>query len=401
MAFCFGIISNVSAITDKEFNKQQYVGQKITKKIFPDKAVRKAVNALDDNGDGICSIMEQKNIASEDGFAIKPVGKTLNLKGLSKLKYIDEIRIGDFENKNRIHIVNGSEFSKCNFKTIYFQSFKADSLNIQGMKKVEKITDVSLETNIKKMTIKGNPKLKDVSFGSSETMIFGKNPRLKILSVNGLKKIEITKLKNLKSLSINGKKLKSVNLSKNKKLKSLNVGGPLKKLDIGKNKKLESLCIENTKIKNLNVSGNKKIKSLIIQNSKIKVIDCSKLKDLESLDCTGNQIKKVDLSKNTKLSDITFDDNRLTQITFGTLKDLYCVYLRNNQLKTVDLSGLENLGMLQIQGNQITNLDFTKNPKIDFVICDKGVTAIGFKNEMEKTNLKKMPNEDVYTLKKD
>lgn len=397
IAICIGFSVPTFAVTDKEFNEQQYKGVKVTTANFPDAQVRKAVKKIDENNDGVASVMEQKNYVSDDGFVIKVTGKTLNLKGLSKLKYIDTVMLDGTGNKHRVKVSNGQELSKTKLKEISFNSFKADKLTFANMKKLRNIGEYNGVSSINEVTIKNNPKLKYVALYKVKTLTFGKNKKLDYVYCEGVSKLDVKKLKNLKELRVEKSSLKTIDTTKNKKLKSLTIEGEsFNKINLKKNKKLNFISITKTKIKSIDLSANTKIKIIYINDNQLKKLNVKKLTKLESLDCSGNKISKLDLSKNTKLYDVTCEGCALKKVNFGKKSNVAYIYFNDNKLETFDLTIFPKLVNLLIKGNPLKSLDFSNNPEIDYVECTRGVEVSGFTKKMKKIQSKKRPDEDAY-----
>ena len=291
-AFCLSMIltagvfqSNVSAVTDKEFNESQFKGVKITKQNFPDSEVRKTLKKYDTNEDGLFSFYEQANILNmiegydlfDDYLCIHTTNKTIDLKGISKLKKVKKIEIRS-ENRAKLKIKNFKELRKTKVEYLMFTDCKIDKIDISNMSSLKEIY-TNMYRNIAKInrvTIGNNPQL-EVVIMTANNVKFGKCKKIDDVYLQKVKAVDIRKLKNLKKIYINSEKISKLDLKNNKELTKIEIYAPNLK-NIGFSNKY-------TKLKKIDMytCGNmKKVKFVNMKNlKKVKIGGCKNLKELD------------------------------------------------------------------------------------------------------------------------
>lgn len=135
-AIMISLVSNYQHPVKADLNSEQYEGVLLNKANFPDKNLRKILKPLDENKDGLISIMEQKNQEEGAILDIEVKKETLDLTGISKLDEIKFISITG--NNQKVAFKNLSELGGCKKLTeMYVYNINTDTFNVEGTKKLE------------------------------------------------------------------------------------------------------------------------------------------------------------------------------------------------------------------------------------------------------------------------
>lgn len=113
-------------------------------------------------------------------------------------------------------------------------------------------------------------------------------------------------------------------------------------------------------------------------NNSISALDVSHCAELNTLDCHANQLATLDVSANAKLERLNCADNQLASIAFASADNaLTRVECGDNQLASIDLSALPALTDFYAENNLLTTIDFSHNPKLNWVKVQGNKIASG------------------------
>lgn len=336
----------------------------ITKVNFPDKRVREKISkSFDKNKDKILSEEELKA-----AIALELESEAINLQGISKLRFIANLRIDVNE------VENMSEIKKMpQLRYLYFASNdnnKTSTLDFCNNKKLKEVHVYSGEFSFP-------IKLKNFPEGLQilDTYMC-KIRNSKIKNISGLKRIKLRDC-NLQTLIVeNCPKLEKISSTENEKIEKV----ILKKLP-----KLECLKIGSAKkFKKLKFSQLSEMRELVLGRNSIKKIDFKKMQNLRILSVKrNNKITKLDLRPLRKLHELTWQRGKLKKIRFGQKKNLEYMYLQHNRLGgTWKLSKFPKLDEFYCSYNRIKNI-YGRNHKYLYGI------------ECEHNRLKKL---DLYNI---
>ena len=379
----------------------------ISRENFPDKNVRKVLSKdLDKNKDQILS-QEELTAAKELTFDYFGENKNIDIKGISKLKYVEDVWIHANNVKNltefkkmpqltKLYVYtydNGSiDLSKnINLQDLYLGvMYSLNKLNLKYNKKLKRIR--LFNTYIKNITVENLPELERLYLldGRYNKSITVKNcPKLVKATMDSkrLKKITMKKLPSLEVLKIaNDKKIKSFKIPSFPNLKEFKIGtnGSLKALKIPSLPKLEVLTIGKNQIKKINFKKVPNLKELIVNKAKkITKIDIRPLKKLRELSWQNGKLKKIRFGKKKKLRYMYLNHNRLGGTwklsRFPKLHEFSCNY---NQIEYLYGRSHKHLGFLECEHNKLKKLDlyniapyviwFKGNPHVEAYLLYKG-----------------------------
>ncbi|HBC29210.1 MAG TPA: hypothetical protein DC006_06095 [Prevotellaceae bacterium] len=133
-------------------------------------------------------------------------------------------------------------------------------------------------------------------------------------------------------------------------------------------KKLEELECYGCKLTALDVTKATELQILRCYNNSIATLDLAHCAELNTLDCHANQLTTLDVSANSKLWQLNCAGNKLTALTFGQANsELTKVDCGSNSLTAVDLAQLPALTDFYAGCNQLATVDFSHNPKLNWV----------------------------------
>lgn len=205
---------------------------------------------------------------------------------------------------------------------------------------------------------------------------------LEITDISG-----IEYFKNLEILRVEETNLTKLDVSKNTKLKILSIGGNerITELDLTKNIALEELHLYHhdagsTGISFIDLTNNIKLTTLSFDSYMIDTIDLSNNINLTYLDASAPWIfkpnkglKKLDLSNLTKLEHLDCDGNQLNELDLSNnikLKHLSC---QNNELSLLSLENNLSLEFVNCEENNLKYLDCVNNTKLESIWCSKAL----------------------------
>lgn len=348
----------------------------------------------DKDQDGYLSKSEIKKIKQLDLFSYY---KNFDLKGISKLKYLEKI---DIEPKH--YVTNLKEFKKLprlKYVRIVTDSNKKITLDLRRNKKIKTLI-VYTKANKGIVKVRKNNKISNLS------LIGVKNSISIVNKCHKAKVIDFDSNCNNVSLNIeNRKKLTKIHLLYSKDIKTLSIHNcaNLKTVEISEAKigkcmlentsKLKKITINKTKLSALNINNLKRLQTLKIDDTRLSSISIKKLNGLRTLrmnhvkglsDLTISNLKKIweiDLDSVPQLKSLTLEKlPKLKELTCvrGALSELNIVgnnkiseiRIYNNKLKKFEYENLKQLKYLECDNNQIEGrFDFTLYPHLYEFYC--------------------------------
>ncbi len=393
----------------------------ISRENFPDKNVRKVLSKdLDKNKDQILS-QEELAAAKELTFDYFGENKNIDIKGISKLKYVEDVWIHANNVKNLTEFKKMPQLTKLYADTFYNNSIDLskninlqelnldmplDKLDLKHNKKLQKLKIYS--TYIQNITVENLPELERLylPYGRYKRVTVKNCSKLVKATVDSekLKKLTMKKLPSLEVLKIaNAKKIKSFKIPAFPNLKEFKIGtnGSLKALKIPSLPKLEVLTIGKNQIKKINFKKVPNLKELIVNKAKkITKIDIGPLKKLKELSWQNGKLKKIRFGKKKKLRYMYLNHNRLGGTwklsRFPKLHEFSCNY---NQIEYLYGRSHKHLGFLECEHNKLKKLDlyniapyviwFKGNPHVEAYLLCRGHAAYYRFDKTAKIHYKK------------
>ncbi|MCM8567755.1 T9SS type A sorting domain-containing protein [Gramella jeungdoensis] len=103
--------------------------------------------------------------------------------------------------------------------------------------------------------------------------------------------------------------------------------------------------------------------------------------NLNGINCNNNQISNLDFSSNPKLQYIYANESEIQTINVSNNPELVNLHLYNNQISELDLSNNIQLKELIVQTNRITNLDLSANTNLTMAYCaDNRLNSLNIAN---------------------
>lgn len=326
---------------------------------FPDEAFREYVKDFDQNGNGILSESERREVTNIN-ISFRHI---LDLSGIEYFTALTNL--GCF-----MAGLESLDVSKNTALTV----LNCDNCNLESL-------DVSKNTALTTLSCSENHALTslDVSKNTALTTLYCDECPLRNLDVS--KNILLTEL------SCGDNLLENLDVSKNTALTILACGGNrLEKLDVSKNTALERLNCSDNYLEDLDVSKNILLTYLSCKYNLLKNLDASNNTLLTYLYCNDNLLKNLDVSNNTMLDVLYCLNNNLTSLDVSNnikLTDLYC---QNNQLTSLDVSKNTALMSLVCGNNQLTRLDLGMFSNT-YVVASPQVRTVQLKDTGENLTL--------------
>ena len=394
----------------------------ISRENFPDKNVRKVLSKdLDKNKDQILS-REELAAAKELAFIYLKTIKSINLKGISKLKHVETVWVDAYDIKNLTEFKKMPQLTMLYVETSYSDSIDlSQNINLQDLRLDMPLNKLDLKYNkklqrvwlynarIKNITVENLPELERLylPYGRYKRVTVKNCPKLVKATMDSkkLKKLTMKTLPSLEVLKIaNAKKIKSFKIPAFPNLKEFKIGtnGSLKALKIPSLPKLEVLTIGKNQIKKINFKKVPNLKELIVNKAKkITKIDIGPLKKLKELSWQNGKLKKIRFGKKKKLRYMYLNHNRLGGTwklsRFPKLHEFSCNY---NQIEYLYGRSHKHLGFLECEHNKLKKLDlyniapyviwFKGNPHVEAYLLYKGGHAAYYRfDKTAKVHYKK------------
>ena len=383
----------------------------ISRENFPDKNVRKVLaKEFDKNKDRTLS---EEELRAAKKLTLDYLGDIteIDIKGISKLKYVEDLQIGISTIKNlgeikkmpqltKLFIRSGDEnyvdLSKnVNLLELYL-NMPLYKLDLKNNKKVQKLWMDSFY--LENITVKDFPDLQRmyITWGSCSRVTVRNCPRLikAVIGSSKLKKISLKKVPNLEILKIGGtKKMKTLKIPSFPKLKELKIGNVknMKTLKLPALRDLKYLTIGKNQIKKINFKKVPNLNELIVNKAKkITKIDIRPLKKLKELSWQNGKLKKIQFGKKKKLKYMYLSHNQLEGTwklsRFPKLYEFSCNY---NRIECIYGRNHKNLDSLECEHNKLKKLDlynieptiiwFKGNPHVEAYLIYKSGHAVYYR----------------------
>lgn len=239
-----------------------------------------------------------------------------------------------------------------------------------------------------------------------KTVDLSKNIKLEYLDCSGtadepgwnqtIKVLDVTKCKGLRYLDCSTNLLTALDISQNLKLVELFCyANFLKRIDISNNRLLRTLDVSvNREMKEIYLTNSPEIENLYLNHNKFHFIDVSALKKLKIFSCSGNRpdslfktvdishnsqlaildissttITKIDLSKNPKIEYLICNVTKIKSINLSKLQKLKGFDCAYSDLSSLDISANSDLEYLEIGGTKIRELNLNKNRNLKYFVC--------------------------------
>ena len=336
----------------KEVKATEVTSVAITKENFPDKRVREEISkAFDKNKDKVLSEEELKV-----AITLELESEVINLQGISKLRFITNLRIDVNE------VENISEIKKMpQLRYLYFASNDNDKTSTLDFCNNKNLKEVHVYSGEFSFPIK----IKNFPDGLQILDAYMcKIKDSKIKDISGLKRIKLRNC-NFQTLIVeNCPKLEKITSTEN---------GKLGKVILKKLPKLECLKIGSAKkLKELKLPYLPGMRELVLGRNSIKKINFKKIPNLRILSVKrNNKITKIDLRPLRKLYELTWQRGKLKDIRFGQKKNLTYMYLQHNRLGgTWKLSKFPKLYEFYCNYNRIKNIYGRNHKYLDGIECE-------------------------------
>lgn len=333
----------------------------------------------DQNRDGILSEKELKKIETvnlnQNNFLL---GENLYLRGLSKLKYLKQVKI--ISNGEGGNVYGLNELRKLKkLESIYIQTVpdKKSRLNLKGLKNLsflyigtKKMTlTLGKENKIKKIYLYG------VKNGAAEIL---KCRKAEQICVGGSKietAIHLKKMKWLSSISLSASKnIKSIHIERCSKLYSVelntvNVKGEVRIHDC---EGLEDLAIYDGSMASLSCANGLVSGSLSISYvRRLKSLYVADMEEISILSITHlPELEKLTLKNLTDLRFLRCEYTSLSEFAIFGQNSITDVWITHSKLKKFDLSNLESLSQLKIDHNELEGrLDIPPYVNLENINC--------------------------------
>ena len=217
------------------------------------------------------------------------------------------------------------------------------------------------QTNLKSVTIRSNPKLSKIDFGTIKnvTKLVLNNNALTTSGISGLNSIT-----NLEGLDLNNNRLTSLSVINLKKLKVLYAGNQrdsnnnriLTKLTLPNSNTLTNLRVGNNNLTELNLKNYINLTELYANNNSIKNLDLRYNSKLETIDVSSKELNTLVLQNIRLLTSTILTNNvkgcpNLQSLTLGNNDKLTSVSINNSNLEIIDLGVQQNLKTVIVNNN--------------------------------------------------
>lgn len=286
----------------------------------------------------------------------------IDLKGISKLKYIQslEIRGKNIKNLNEIRkLVNLKDIK------INLNNKKSIVIDLRLNKKLKR---VEIRTHKNKLKLYKNNKIKvlrlDMDKGISYMRRCPKAEEIEILGDKTTKKLVLKRNPRIKKVTFKEGKLSKIEVSNCTKLIELKILGNqktanLKKIFIKNNFHIKKISIQNCRqLIELNLKNLTNLRKLDGKNiKKIEVLSLKDVPQIQELSWKNGNLSRLEITEKNELGKINFDNNKFTQFNYPQLKKLYNLSINDNKLTgTMNMNLYPQLSVLRCRNNEIEEI---------------------------------------------
>ena len=399
---------------------------------FPDEVFRSYIRESFDDGDGVLSEAECRNVTSID-VRWRGIG---SLKGIEVFSNLEDLlcegtgltSLDVSGNTTLVTLYCGCnqltslDVSECKALTRFdCTANQLTSLCVSGCTALTNLScsfnqltslDVSGCTALVGIGIDENPLTSlDVSGCTSLTVLECSYNKLTNLNMSGCTALTWLDWSNdvLISLDASGcTALKTLYCGENQ-LTNLNVSGctaltwlncsynQLTSLDVSGCTALVNFIFNENPLTSLNVSGCTALTVLECGENQLTSLDVSGCTALSSLYCSVNQLTSLDVSECTALEYLWCGCNQLTNLDVSHNPYLNSLSCEGNRLTSLDMSHNRDLNSLSCEGNQLTSLDLSSSqllfldchdnriPSLDLSVCGAALKKALLNNPKFKT----------------
>ena len=428
LSVLLGAPQSVSAKAEKGINIKKTFSKAIGEEMSRQK--------YDKNQDGYLSGKEIKQIKSFY-LCSDVVKENVNVKGISKLKYLEKIRINICGHAYNIKEVE--KLHKLKYTSILFEPKKKIVLNL---KKCRDIKTLGLYTSggkaQVKVKIRANNKIRNLYVSGVENGVAlirkcakvqdlyldnnAKKTKININNKKAISKISLTDSDNIESVNVQGcNNLKEISLENVKGMKSFQVrqckilpqievdGGKIGESTIKDCPNIKKIIFDNTKgLSKVSISGLPKLKIIDIQDTpKLKSLILENLPKLKELSCVRGALSELNILGENQISEINVYKNKLKKFEYENLKKLNYLDCDDNQIEgKFDFTLYPKLYNLFCRNNKLTEIyGGDGNREIEMIDCyNNNLKLIDF-NAMYSgegfiwsLNCKKNPNVEVKAV---
>lgn len=271
---------------------------------------------------------------------------------LSGNKILKTINVDNITNLQELICKSADQLTNLNLSTnaglkkLVLSDTAINTIDVSNNLELEEFNCVNWNSNLTKVVLGENEKLKVLTVSTSNTDLSSINLEgctglevLDLQGIVGLKTVDVSRIPNLKKLSCDGTGIQKLDVTKNNDLEYLSCSlTNIRTLNLLNNKKLTYLDASRTKLKELNLTENTLLETLVIDSADLSVLDVSNCTELDVIMCMENKLTRLDVRKNTKLVSLHCDQNQLTKLDVSkniNLKGFSCV---GNQLTKLELN---------------------------------------------------------------
>lgn len=333
------------------------------KKTFKESEIIKTCKFYDGNKDGFLNKKEIKNVKE---VLIEKNKKSINLKAISKLKYLTYLKV-----TTNAKIYNMKEIKKLS---------KLDRLHIKNRK-------------IKRIDLRKNKKLEEIKVDM-------KGGKVKLYHQSIIKEAEFFGVNGVTSLLKKMPKIQSIQIKNDKTSKILFANDTndlhkiyldhtnIRKVDISNCHIVDYIKIIDSKLlKECRFNDIEKIESIIInQGENISKFEIHNVQELKNIEIKNNkQIRELSLGSIPKLETFRWTNGVLQKIQMTDAENLKTIDVSYNEIKTFDYPQLKNLFALKINNNKLEGeFNWNQYPKLTVLECKNNrITKINGMNHTD------------------
>ncbi len=314
----------------------------------------------DKNQDGYLSKAEIKEIKSLD----LREDTSINVKGISKLKYLEKLTLDTMKNVRNLKEVE--KLRRLKYLKIGMETKKKRTLDLRKNKKIETLYIYCLENKL-------NVKIRKKNIIKNLYLEGAKNSMEIANKCKKVQTIEIEKHGNQEKL----------NLVNRKKLKKVYLCTDVKEIKIQNCAKLEKVKFNECKSTSCTIENNPKLQFIKMYQTKAPNLTIQNLKGLKWINIDGKRILKLSLNGLDNLRKIKlYNAKGLTDLTISDFPKLWKIDIcRVSDLQSFTVENLKNLKQMNCMVGKVTELNIVGDHKLKKVrVCDNKLKTFAYDN---------------------
>lgn len=370
--FCILCLS-VLFYLPQSVNAKSHKGINI-KKTFVGNVKYQVKRKCDKNKDGYLSKKEVKQVRR---LSLPYSLKNNNVKGISKLKYLERLNI---EKLNAYNIKEIEQLRRLKYLDLYVYEQPKKRI-ILDLRKIKKLENLKIYNSMGEMIVKirKDNKISHLSLNNikNDEEVIDKCRKLTSIEFNNAysscEKLNISNYNHLKKVEIRISKINTCIIKNNPQLKNILIGNStVSELKMSNLKRLDRLKVSSCNLGKITMKKLNRLRTIIMDRiydlSTLTIDNLKKLKKIKMERLLD--LKSLTLKELPELKDVSCIEGILSELNILGKSKIEYMDFYHNQLKKFEYRNLKKLAILDCENNQLEGrFNFSLYPKLKGLCC--------------------------------